>query len=178
MKRIAIAAMLLLTTSASATPYFHVGFNQAAAGEFWPVAGAPTAQAPGFITPAIEHDAGPGGLCFGSFCPGIGWNPINLGYIGGADIFTGKAAIGPSVQTGELVKTGLRYVCQYLPGWTKGPDANGQPNYGALKALLAPGQNGIYADVGVYEAVGLNEFGAIHHIKPETYIGATLVKKF
>ena len=167
-----VVALICLAIPTNAA-YFHAGFNQVSSGIFFPIAGAEDEQQAGFITPVIEHDAKDGYLII----PGISYNLINLGYIGSSDnargFLHGKAAIGPSLQIGDLVKQGLRMICnKALPGW-RGPG-----RYGALKALLSPGQEGLYADIGVYQAIPLNQFGAWKNIKPETMIGATLVKKF
>lgn len=155
-----------------ATPYLHVGFNQVSGGLFYPVAGSLADQQAGFIVPALEHDAKDGYL----FLPGVSWNPLNLGYIGQTKnlktFLAGKLAFGPSVQTGDTVKMGLRWACQALPQW------EGPGKYEALKALLAPGQQGVYADLGVYEAVPLNGIFPVSRLRPETYLGAVLVKKF
>lgn len=171
-----VAAKPKAIVQAKPGPYFHVGFNQVSGGAFWPIAGAQSEQQAGFIVPAIEHDAGPGGLCLYGYCPGIGWNPLNLGYIGDTSnahsFLHGSLALGPSVQTGDMVKKGLRWACAVLPDWSS--DAR----YSALKALLAPGQKGVYVDIGVYEAVPLNQLGAWRSVKPETLIGAALVKEF
>lgn len=175
MKKI-LAALLLFAVPAHAAPYFHAGFNRAAVGFFWPLAGADAQRAAGFIVPVVEHDAGPGGLCFQGFCPGIGWDPLNLGYIGDTsnahNFLHGKVALGPSVQTGDMVKTGLRWACTALPDWTS------VDRYEALKSLLAPGVAGAYADIGIDAAVPLNQFGAWRSIKPEALLSATLVKKY
>lgn len=166
----------LATLSAKANAaYFHVGLNQLESGYFAPVYGNDADKKAGFITPVFEHDSKDGNFLI----PGVSWNPLNLGYIGSvrngiSEFLHGKVAAGPSVQTGELVKQGLRLVCQALPQW-------GQDNrYGVIKAMIAPGQDGIYADVGIYGAEPLNALGSINNMRRnfEVDIAGTLNKKF
>lgn len=183
MKKALFAVVLLVTSIAARagglsdlggvlpSNYFHLGFNQIAGGVFYPVAGAVDQQSAGFITPAVEHDAADGSLLI----PGISYNPLNLGYKGSTanfhDFMHGSLEIGPSLQTGELVKSFLRGTCSLLlPQWGD--------NYGALKAVLAPGSDNLYADVGLYAGLPMAQFGDISHMKPSLDIGATLVKKF
>lgn len=169
---IVVAAVLLLAAQAEANPYFRPGFNQVAGGAFWPLAGALDTREAGFITPAITHSAADGYF----MVKGLSWNPLNVGYVGGTGSFSdfthGKLALGPSIQGGDSIKAGLRLVCAYLPGWS------GSDTYGAVKALLAPGDVGIYADAGVYLGIPLNQFGSPGKIQPRLMVGGTLNKRF
>lgn len=175
-----IALLLLLASAVHAGPYFRPGFNELAGGVFQPIAGADHEQQGGFVVSAIEHDSKDGGLSLWGWQPGINWHLLNLGYIGSLsstprDFLHGKLAAGPSVQTGELAKSIMRFVCkQALPTW------DAADRYQLLKAAFAPGQDGLYADIGIYSAVPLNAFGstyAIRHMKPQLYVAGTLNKK-
>lgn len=168
----AFAAMIPARLNAS---YFHVGFNQLESGFFAPIMGNDSDKKAGFITPAFEHDAKDGYWLI----PGVSWNPLNLGYVGSVDkglreFLRGKVAAGPSIQTGELVKNGLRFLCQALPQW------NQDNRYGVLKAMVAAGQDGVYADVGIYGAEPLNALGSMNNLRRgfEMDIAGTINKKF
>lgn len=174
MKKIIVALFLIAPRFAFAS-YFHVGFNQLESGVFAPIYGNDGDKKAGFITPAFEHDAKDGYWLI----PGVSWNPLNLGYIGSIDkglgeFLRGKMAAGPSVQTGELVKQALRWVCQGLPQWGMAD------RYGVLKAMVAPGQDGLYADVGVYGAEPLNAMGSMNNLRRnfEVDVSGTLNKRF
>lgn len=151
--------------------YFHPGFNQIASGLFFPIAGAENQQSAGFITPAIEHDAKDGALLI----PGVSYNLLNLGYKGSVsnlhDFLHGSLVAGPSVQLGEPTKKALRMVCAFaLPNW--------DVQWGALKAVLSPGSDSVYADVGIYGGLPMNQLTDPTHIRPSVDLAATLVKKF
>ena len=169
--RILLLALALLSAAAPAwpAPYFHAGFNQLAGGVFFPAAGAASSSQAGFIVPAIEHDAKDGYW----LVPGISWNPLNLGYIGSTDdLLHGKIPFGSSIQTGDLVKTGLRWILRALPDWPA------EDRYSLLKSILSDAGKGYYADLGFYGAIPTSEFGRPSRIRPEWYYGATLNKRF
>ena len=173
MRNLLIAAALLLAGQAHAGKYVHLGLNQVNGGVFFPIAGAESDQQAGFVVPVLEHDAADGYL----LVPGISWNPLNLGYVGSveADIhkfLAGKVAFGPSLQWGEFAKSGLRFACHALPYW------DSAEHYGLLKGILASGEQGMYADVGVYGAVPLNKIFPLNHAQPELLVGLTLNKRF
>lgn len=174
MKKLAVVIFLALPMAASAEPYFRVGFNQVAGGMFWPLAGAESDRQAGFLTSVIEHRAESGYLLI----PGLNYSLLNLGYIGETqggwdNFFAGKIALGPSIQGGDLIKTLVRRAAEnWLPYYTQ------EGSYGALKALLAPGAQGVYADVGIYGAIPLNRLTPLNHVQPELMIGASMVKRF
>lgn len=174
MKRlILLLALFALPQIGCTAPYFRVGFNRVSGGVFLPMAGAFNDKQAGFIVPVLEHAAQDGFLLI----PGVSWNLLNLGYVGSISNFDefshGKVALGPSLQTGDLAKEGLRFLCRAaLPKWGEAD------HYELMKAALAPGGEGVYIDIGMYQAIKLNAVFPLNKIQPESLFGASLVKKF
>lgn len=120
----------------------------------------------GFQTTLVKHQAADGFL----FMPGVSWSLLD---VGGAKTEAGAftAVVGPSVDLSEPVKTVLLAGVRRL--FPEG--------MGAVKALLAPAQDGkacLAASVGPGMAFDLGDLSDVHRVKGAAVVHFGLAAKW